>query len=192
MRSISLARQRLSLSRACYLKASSRTLPARSRVLPGFQLRKIDASLTGDYNDNGELDAGDLDPQASEGIGMQDLTYDLNEDGVVDYAGDRVMWLHDLKGTWAGGADLNGLFDTNDMVTVLVAGKYKTGWAATWAGGNWNGNSVFDSSDIVNVFIDGGYKIGPYPGDVAVVPEPSRLMLFLVCFVSLIGLARRR
>ena len=82
--------------------------------------------IRGDYNGNGELDAGDLDLQASVGIATQDLTYDLNGDSVVDYAGDRVMWLHELKNVYVGDANLDSEFNSNDFVQVFQAGKYET------------------------------------------------------------------
>ena len=35
------------------------------------------------------------------------------------------MWLHDLKKTWVGDADLNGLFNSADFVLAFQAGKYE-------------------------------------------------------------------
>ena len=148
--------------------------------------------ILGDYNGNDELDAGDLDLQASEGIANQDLAYDLNGDGSVDFDGDRVMWLHDLKDTWVGDADLDGLFDSADFVAVFVEGLYETGEAAGWAQGDWNADLVFDSSDFVVAFVDGGYEAGPYAAAVQAVPEPSSLVLALLSVAGLLGLVRRR
>ena len=147
----------------------------------------------GDYNNNGQLDAGDLDLHASEGIANQDLAYDANNDGVVDVE-DRVVWTNDLKNTWMGDADLNGVFDSSDFVIVFGEGKYETGGAATWGQGDWNGDQVFDSGDFVAAFGNGGYEMGEMPGGpnpaAAVVPEPSSLVLILLG--GLMILANRR
>ena len=129
----------------------------------------------GDYNGNGMLDAGDLDLQ-SQGIKDQNLKYDANGDGVVDVA-DRVVWTNDLKNTWMGDSDLNGVFDSSDFVIVFGEGKYETGEPATWGQGDWNGDMLFDSGDFVTAFGSGGYEMGEQPGGpnpvTAAVPEPS-------------------
>ncbi len=152
------------------------------------------SSVPGDYDGDGQLTAADLDLQASEGIAMQILTYDLNGDGVVDHDGDRVMWLHDLKKAPVGDADLNGSFTSNDFVQVFIAGLYETESAAKWEEGDWNGDLVFDSNDFVAAFIDGYYEQGAFPGNnaVAAVPEPSCAVLAVLGVASLVGLRRRR
>ena len=91
--------------------------------------------ITGDYNANGTLDAGDLDLQAEQMVlnpVPPPAGFDLNGDNKVDF-NDRLFWLHDLKETWVGDADLNGLFDSNDFVLAFQAGKYEVAGAnATW------------------------------------------------------------
>ncbi len=146
------------------------------------------STLVGDYNNNQEWDAGDLDLQAEAIAGGQDpAEFDLNGDGRVDYEGDRLEWLHDLKQVYVGDADLNGLFESVDFVAVFVAGKYETQEAATWAEGDWDANLVFDSGDFVAAFVDGGYEQGPYPEPANAVPEPSGLAMSLICLSGLIG-----
>ena len=149
--------------------------------------------LPGDYNDNNELDTGDLDLQAAAIAGGQNPSeFDLNGDGVVDYDGDRIMWLHELKKVYVGDADLNGEFDSADFVTVFVAGKYETGAEAGWAEGDWDANLAFDSGDFVAAFIEGGYETGEYPGGVQAVPEPTSLVLALCGLLGCLRAARRR
>ena len=149
-------------------------------------------SVRGDYDGDGLLTAADLDLQASVGIATQDLTYDLNEDGVVDFDGDRIEWLHDLKGVYVGDADLNGLFDSADFVTVFTAGKYETDDPAGWTEGDWDGNGAFDSADFVVAFVDGGYEAGAYPGAVKAVPEPNAALLSVLAMAGLLALMRRQ
>jgi hypothetical protein len=146
----------------------------------------------GDYNNNGQLDTGDLDLQASDGIANQNLVYDLNGDDKVDFEGDRIMWLHELAKVPVGDADLNGSFTSDDFVTVFIGGLYETGSSATWSQGDWNGDLVFDSNDFVAAFIDGYYEQqNPLGGGaVSAVPEPASWSLAVLAF--LICLSRRR
>jgi probable HAF family extracellular repeat protein len=133
----------------------------------------LSATMTGDYNQNGELDVDDLDRQA-QAIrgGTNPPEYDLNGDGVVDYDGDRIYWLHELKRTWVGDANLDGQFDSSDFVQIFEVGKYEMQQAANWSEGDWSGDGVFDSADFVIAFQDGGYEQGPR-AVVAAVPEPA-------------------
>ena len=95
-----------------------------------------------------------------------------------------------MKSTYFGDSNLDGEFNSTDFVTVFTEGKYEDGVAANagWASGDWNGDKEFDSSDFVAAFVAGGYEIGPR--QVAVVPEPSALVLFAIGL--LVCLARRR
>ena len=150
----------------------------------------------GDYNGNGSLDAGDLDMQAQAiAGGLHPKEYDLNGDDLVNFA-DREVWVNDLKNTWIGDANLNGEFNSGDMVQVFARGKYEKPVAAGWEDGDWNGDTVFGSSDMVAAFVAGGYEKGLKPGGpnpaVSAVPEPSALVLALVGLLSLLGRGRGR
>ena len=87
---------------------------------------------------------------------------------------DRLFLVDDLKNTFLGDSNLDGEFNSGDLVEVFTVGKYETREPIGWAGGDWDGNGVFDSSDFVLVFADGCYECGPRA---AAVPEPSGLML---------------
>ncbi|MCA9150762.1 MAG: hypothetical protein KDA92_15735, partial [Planctomycetales bacterium] len=146
----------------------------------GPNVVNVGGGLAGDYNGDGQLDASDLDLQAAAiASPTPDLNrFDENNDGVVSLD-DRGVWLHDLRKTWFGDADLNGVFDTGDMVLVFTKGKYETGEAATWEEGDWDADGVFSSGDLVAAFSDGGYEQGPR-GAVSAVPEPSGLLMLLL------------
>ncbi len=163
------------------------------RIKAHYQAGLGNLTLPGDYNGNGQLDAGDLDLQAAAITGGQNpKAFDLNNDNVVNF-GDREMWLHDLKKTWVGDANLDLLFDSNDFVQVFVAGKYETGDTAGWEAGDWDGNQVFDSGDFVAAFVDGGYEIGQRPtAAVSAVPEPTAAWLLVSGLLGLFGLRRSK
>lgn len=108
---------------------------------------------------------------------------------------DLRVWIKDLKQTWYGDANLDGEFNSSDLVQVFTAGWYEKGRVesaygqvyegAEWAEGDWNGDAKFGTSDLVAAFEDGGYEQGPFvPANV--VPEPTSLLTLLA---GLIGLA---
>ena len=98
-----------------------------------------------------------------------------NGDATVDHV-DHSVWVKDLKHTWFGDADLNGEFNSGDMLQVFAAGLYEKGRAdewrnvhgagAGWSEGDWNGDQLFDSGDMVTAFVDGGYEKGQREGAV--------------------------
>ena len=153
----------------------------------------IPSSLEGDYNDNGELDAGDLDLQAAAISGVQHPPeFDLNGDSLVNYT-DRQIWVNDLKKSWIGDANLDLEFNSGDMVQVFVRGKYETGQDAQWEEGDWNGDLKFGSSDMVAAFAAGGYEKGKRPvAAIRSVPEPSSLTLACFALASLFTTCRYR
>ena len=116
--------------------------------------------LRGDFNDNLELDQDDIDALAGEiQAGTYWRPYDLNGDGAVDLA-DHRLWVKELKQTWFGDADLNGAFDSQDLVRVFQAGEYEDAidGNSSWTTGDWTADGEFDSRDIVLAFQDGGYE----------------------------------
>ena len=102
--------------------------------------------------------------------------------------------------TWYGDANLDGEFDSGDMVQVFTAGRYETNPIldtsgrllnpASWSEGDWNGDGVFDSSDMVTAFVDGGYEQGPRTDAVAV-PEPTSVLLLMTALIAVVVRRRR-
>jgi MYXO-CTERM domain-containing protein len=150
-------------------------------------------SPRGDFNGNGVLDAADIDQLSTQvRAGTNPVAYDLNNDQLVTDA-DRTVWVNDLRKTYFGDANLDGLFDSGDFVTVFQAGQYedaKTG-NSSWATGDWNGDADFDSGDFVTAFQAGGYEQGPRAA-VQAVPEPTAGLLALPGFLVLAAIRRRR
>jgi hypothetical protein len=106
---------------------------------------------------------------------------------------DRLYWVHNLADTYFGDANLDGEFNTSDLVAVFEAGHYEDGIAGNsgWGTGDWNGDAEFSTSDLVLAFQDGGYEQGPR-GAVSSVPEPNALCLLLLGATSLKHERRRR
>ena len=164
----------------------------RRAPIQGIQIVEAILGGGGDYNGDGVVDAADADAQAlAMKTPMENLdTYDENGDGVID-GEDRLIWVQDHAGTWVGDSDLDGEFNSGDLVVVFTAGKYETGQMAGWGEGDWDGNIFFDSSDLVAAFTDGGYEQGPL--SLAAVPEPNGIGMIIIALVlTAVSSTRRR
>ena len=131
--------------------------------ISAFGVIPVVIPIVGDYSNDGLLTVADLDVQAS---AMRDPNanvdlFDENGDGTVDYA-DRLIWVHDHAGTWIGDANLDGEFNSSDLILVFASGSYENsaGLDTSWNGGDWDGDGGFTSSDLIAAFADGGYERG--------------------------------
>lgn len=132
----------------------------------------IGPPIRGDFNRDGRLDVTDINLlTAVSAAASNDVVFDLNSDGAVTQA-DIEVWIHDLRNTWFGDANLDGQFDSQDFVDVFSTGKYELDATADWREGDWNGDGRFNSADFIAAFADGGYDRGQR-GAVAAVPEPN-------------------
>ena len=152
------------------------------------------AGTLGDFDGNGTIDATDIDLLSAEvRAGTNDPQYDVNSDGLVNDQ-DRSQWVDSLKSTYVGDSNLDGQFDSGDLVAVFTVGEYEDGVAGNsgWADGDWNGDGDFDTTDFVAAFSAGGYEQGPRPALAAAVPEPNTLSLLFAGLIGLrIAIARR-
>jgi hypothetical protein len=133
--------------------------------------------LSGDFDGSGLLSAIDIDwLSAQVRAGGNLAAFDLNGDTQVNDL-DRTVWVEQLKRTYLGDANLDGQFNSSDLVEVLAAGQYEDTFAGNslWATGDWNGDAEFDSGDLIAAMQAGGYDLGPRPA-VASVPEPATMM----------------
>ncbi|MEZ6115618.1 MAG: hypothetical protein R3C28_03465 [Pirellulaceae bacterium] len=147
--------------------------------------------VAGDSSGNDVLDVNDVDFLIN-GIRNEYEFVDLTNDGIAD-AFDLEYWVHDLKSTFYGDANLNGQFSSSDLVIALQGGEYEDDIPrnSTWSSGDWNGDGDFTTADLVLAFQDGGYELGPREA-VRSVPEPNESRAAVSFAVLLVWLVRRR
>ncbi|MCA9197002.1 MAG: hypothetical protein KDA87_05660 [Planctomycetales bacterium] len=136
-------------------------------------------TLLGDFDGSGVLDVADINLLSAEVRSANpDPSFDLNSDGNVDQD-DRTMWVEELANTYFGDANLDGEFNSSDLVAVFTAQRFEAIQLANWQEGDWDGDEQFTSGDFVKAFIGGGYELGPRP-NVQAVPEPAFGSMWLV------------
>jgi hypothetical protein len=141
-------------------------MPGAAQSQDGRGVLATDQSLSrfdmGDIHADGLLDASDLDRYAA----LQrdsSPTADLNGDGRFDEQ-DWSFLVEQVLNTYFGDANLDGQFDSADVVQVFQRGKYEAnepGAQVGWADGDWNGDGRFNSADLVAALAQGGYEAGP-------------------------------
>jgi hypothetical protein len=145
--------------------------------------------LDGDFSGNGQLDADDINDLTGQVAGgTNPATYDLNSDALVNTA-DIGVWVKDLYNSWIGDANLDGQFNSSDLVDVLATGSYEADVDSNWSAGDFNGDGRTNSTDLVEALADGGYEMGPRAA-VAAVPEPAGGLLALVALGMLVRMRR--
>ncbi len=104
--------------------------------------------------------------------------YDLNQDGQFTTA-DRDYLINEIFHTFYGDANLDGEFNSTDLVQVLVSGEYEDQRPlnSTWSTGDWNGDLEFTTGDLVLALSAGGYEKGPKSHPI---PEPTSISLLLL------------
>ena len=172
----------------------TRDLVARFATTEGlFNVANVEygaLTLIGDFNTNGILDGPDIDDlTAQSAMGTNPSAYDLNNDTLVD-VNDVNVWVKDLFRSWIGDANLDGEFNSGDLVVVLASGTYELDTDAVWSTGDFNGDGRADSGDLVAALSDGGYELGPRAA-VAAVPEPASFGLAIVAGLWILGRRRR-
>jgi hypothetical protein len=75
-----------------------------------------------------------------------------------------------------GDANLDGAFDSGDLVSALASGTFETDVDAGWAAGDFDGSGRFDTGDLNFALSDGGYEVGT---QAASVREPSILSVLI-------------
>lgn len=146
-----------------------------------------------DFNVDGVLDVQDLNLLLAQvRSGANEAAYDVNQDGRVDTADiQQYVESPEILNTYLGDANLDGEFNSSDMVVVFQAGQYEVELPTNslWQTGDWNGDAKFNSGDMIFAFQGGGYELGPRTAVMAAVPEPNSALLLCLAFL---GVAMRR
>jgi hypothetical protein len=139
--------------------------------------------LAGDFDFDGQLTASDIDRLTLAALEQStDLTFDVNKDAHVDDQ-DHDRWIRGLARTCRGDANLDGEFNSHDLVTVFQIGHFNDGVSRNsgWAQGDWSGDREFDTDDFVQAFQLSCYEIGPLPAAKSVPESSSNLVMLLGC-----------
>ncbi len=116
------------------------------------------SAASGDVDKDGVLTSFDIDSLYAS-IGDNDTSgIDLNSDSRIDQA-DVSILVHDKLNTVFGDLNLDGRFDSEDLVLAFQYGHYADGISknSSWLTGDFDGDGDFESSDLVVAFQDGGY-----------------------------------
>lgn len=146
-----------------------------------------------DFNRDGVLNVVDINLLLGEvKAGTNTKLYDRSGDGLVNVE-DIVVTVTSPKDfhTYIGDSNLDGEFNTSDLVLLFQAGQYEDAAVGNskWETGDWNGDAEFNSGDLLFAFQQGGFEEGPRVS-ILPVPEPSSLVLTLLGLAS--GLHARR
>ncbi len=150
----------------------------------------LDSAL-GDFDSDGVVGLSDIETLANAlQANDNDLQLDLDDSGTVTFQDMRTL-VESIKNTWFGDSNLDGEFNTTDLITVFQAAEYEDGILSnsTWSEGDWNADGDFDTGDLVLAFQSSGFEAGPRFA-VRSVPEPNRLGLMLSSLL-IVGLRRR-
>lgn len=159
-----------------------------------YDLKAIDydANLTMDGRDIDRIGRAIRDPTRVDWREFQ--RYDLDGSGMLDRS-DLETMLQTYLGVDFGDMNLDGYFDSTDLIDALAAGFYDRPVEAGWSSGDWNQDTRFDSTDLLIAFQAGNYVASHgLPPDAPVapspmVPEPSGAALGLAMVVVICGRA---
>jgi hypothetical protein len=135
--------------------------PQSWRAMTPSPGRSVSEPLPGDFDASGTVDAMDIDLLFVQlGSANPDVRFDLTGDGAVDDL-DRNHLVHRILRTKYGDANLDGVFDSRDLVLIFQKAEFEDPIAgnSTWSEGDWNGDREFSTSDLVLGFQD-GYENG--------------------------------
>ena len=118
----------------------------------------IKGLMAGDINRDHVVDIRDIDHLAAL-VRADDDRADMNADDELDQD-DVFHFVTNVFNVPLGDANLDGVFDTEDIVQVFRRGEYEDEYVenSTWADGDWNGDGEVTSDDIVAAFIAGGFS----------------------------------
>ena len=118
-----------------------------------------------DFNGDGRVDDMDIDAIAGAMHGIDESReFDITNDGTTDRS-DVDHLVENVLNTVYGDSNLDGLFDSSDLVAVFQSAEYEDDidGNSTWADGDWNGDGDFTTQDLVFVFQKATYSRAASP-----------------------------
>ena len=114
--------------------------------------------VPGDVTGDGIIDVADIDAVCV-GRRTADLQFDVNGDGKLDEA-DTLMLVNDSLGTSVGDINLDGAFDSSDLVLIFQGAQFEDQLAdnSNWTTGDWNCDGEFTSEDLTYALQKGEYR----------------------------------
>ncbi len=114
----------------------------------------------GDFNGDGWVGSDDISLMCA-ALDAPDSSkqFDLTSDNLVDQR-DFEFMIEEILQTSVGDANLDGVFDSADLVLIFQAGEYEdeTLDNSSWAEGDWDCDGDFTSADLVKAFQRGKYQ----------------------------------
>ncbi len=146
--------------------------------------------FVGDVDGDGFIEVDDADLIARlVADGVDNLVYDVDGDASVGIA-DRDYLVREFLGLSYGDANLDGKFDSSDLVLVSQAAQYRNDAVgdSVWSTGDWDGDREFDTGDLMLAFRAGTYE----RPNVHAVPESTGTSAGIAALVALLMLMRAR
>jgi endoglucanase len=117
----------------------------------------------GDFDQNGKWDARDIDA-LSKAVRERSssVRFDVDHDGSITIQ-DRRHWVEVIMHTFFGDANLDGLFDNIDMVSIYAYKQYEDDKPQNsgWAQGDFDGDQEFTAADVTQAMQSGAFEKGP-------------------------------
>lgn len=149
--------------------------PGNTIVVPAETVVYDPTFLAGDYDNDGDRDADDIDLMFNViELGIYIENYELTGDGQVNTA-DADELIENLIGTAYGDANLDGAVSLLDLNTL--GGNF--GLPGGWADGDFNGDDTVSLLDLNTLGLTFGFDNTTHP-----TPEPASLMLLLIALCS--------
>ncbi|MEM6332170.1 MAG: PEP-CTERM sorting domain-containing protein [Planctomycetota bacterium] len=142
-------------------------------------------ALPGDFDNDGDVDADDIDLLLTEINGSADPAFDLTGDGITN-ADDLTELIEVILATRPGDANLDGQVGTPDL--AILASNFGT-QATSWANANFNGLDGVGTPDLAILAASFGFGTTPVSAATPAIPEPATLA---ITALGALGLARRR
>ena len=110
-----------------------------------------------DLQNDGSLNIDDVDLICAQ-LASSNSRLDFNQDGMVNDSDVRAV-IKETFETSLGDVNLDGQFDSDDLIRVFQSGKFEDNIAnnAKWSEGDWNCDGDFTTEDLVTVFQAGTF-----------------------------------